>query len=88
MRWLLALLAACFFLGSGAYAASSAPPALFQTQAAAQTHCPNDIVVWLNVPTGIYHFQGQRWFGSTKNGAYTCKQEADAAGDRPTKNGQ
>lgn len=61
---------------------------LFPTQQQAQQHCPSDIVVWLNLPSGIYHFQGQRWYGNTKSGAYVCEKEADAAGDRPTMNGQ
>ena len=26
----------------------------------AQQHCPADTVVWVNTPTGIYHFKGMR----------------------------
>lgn len=63
-------------------------PAMFDTEAAAQKHCPNDEVVWLNVPTHIYHEKGMRWYGRTKDGAYVCRKEADAAGDRDTRNGQ
>jgi hypothetical protein len=47
-----------------------------------------DLVVWLNIPTGIYHLPGMRWYGATKNGAYVCEKEADKAGDRETRNGQ
>ena len=61
---------------------------LFQTETAAQAHCPADVVVWLNTPSGIYHFKGMRWYGNTLHGAYVCKKEADAAGDRATRNGQ
>ena len=61
---------------------------LFPTEQQAQEHCPKDVVVWLNLPTGVYHFKGQRWYGQTKSGAYVCQKEADQAGDRPTKNGQ
>jgi hypothetical protein len=60
----------------------------FQFEAQAKQHCPSDTVVWLNVPTRIYHFKGMRWYGSTKSGAYVCRKEADAEGDRPTRNGQ
>lgn len=63
-------------------------PALFPTEQAAQSHCPADVVVWLNIPSGIYHLKGQRWYGRTKSGAYVCKQEADKAGDRGSLNGQ
>ena len=66
----------------------TAAPAMFDTEAAAQKHCPHDTVVWLNIPTGIYHEKGMRWYGRTKHGAFVCKAEADAAGDRDTRNGQ
>ena len=61
---------------------------LENSQQAAQTRCPTDAVVWLNTATGVYHFQGERWYGNTKHGAYVCEKEADAAGDRATENGQ
>jgi hypothetical protein len=60
----------------------------FQAETAARAHCPADIVVWLNTPSGIYHFKGMRWYGNTLHGAYVCKREADQAGDRATRNGQ
>jgi|GEM_PF-4843891 len=28
---------------------------LFSSEISAQNHCPNDEVVWLNLPTGIWH---------------------------------
>ena len=39
---------------------------LFSTEEKAQEHCPKDTVVWLNLPSGIYHFKGERWYGNTK----------------------
>jgi len=60
----------------------------YQSEQAAQKHCPADVVVWLNLPTGVFHYKGQRWYGRTKNGAYVCKNEAVKEGDRPTRNGQ
>lgn len=60
----------------------------FSTEQAAQNHCPSDIVVWVNLPTGIFHYKGQRWYGTTKKGAYVCQQEAIKEGDRPSRNGQ
>lgn len=60
----------------------------FNTEQAAQKHCPSDIVVWVNLPTGIFHYKGQRWYGLTKNGAYVCQQEAFKEGVRPSRNGQ
>ena len=83
-------------IGLGPVAAATPPtsitvaaaPAMFDTEAAAQKHCPRDVVVWLNTPTGVYHQKGMRWYGRTKRGAHVCKKEADAAGDRDTRNGQ
>jgi hypothetical protein len=60
----------------------------FNSEQAAQKHCPSDIVVWVNLPTGVFHFKGQRWYGMTKKGAFVCKQEAVKKGDRPSRNGQ
>jgi hypothetical protein len=68
-------------------AQASLPP-LFDTENAAQAHCPKDVVVWLNIPSGIYHYKGERWYGHTKHGAYACEKEAIKAGDRASLNGQ
>jgi hypothetical protein len=58
-------------------------PALYPSEAAAKQACPNDIVVWLNTKSGMYHYKGQKWYGATTVGAYVCKAEADGAGDTP-----
>jgi hypothetical protein len=39
-------------------------------------------VVWLNIASGIYYHKGDRWYGRTKRGAYTCEKEAINAGYR------
>lgn len=87
MRPLLLTLAALLICAS-----SSARPApglmQFRTEQNAQAHCPTDTVVWLNLPTMIWHYQGQRWYGRTKHGAYVCQKEAAAAGARATHNGE
>ncbi len=62
--------------------ATTQPPG-FSTEQEAQQACPNDIVVWLNLKSGFYHYKGQPWYGHTQVGAYVCKAEADQAGDRP-----
>ena len=45
-------------------------------------------VVWLNMATGIYYYKGDRWYGRTKRGAYTCEKEAINAGNRASLDGQ
>jgi len=60
----------------------------FTDEAKAQQHCPKDTVVWLNLPTMIWHYKGQRWYARTQRGAFACEKEAAARGARGTKNGQ
>jgi hypothetical protein len=50
--------------------------------------CPGDAIVWVNTRSGVYHFQGERYFGSTQQGKFMCEKQARAEGDRPTRNGQ
>jgi hypothetical protein len=66
----------------------TAPLATFPNEQQAQQHCPADTVVWVNLPSGVYHFKGERWYGNTRSGGYVCQREADHAGDRATRNGQ
>jgi hypothetical protein len=66
----------------------AAAVSLFQSETEAKQHCPSDTVVWVNTPTGVYHFKGQRWYANTKHGAFVCQKEGDTAGYRATKNGQ
>jgi hypothetical protein len=70
------------------YAQPTAALVQFPTEQSAQEHCPKDTVVWLNLPTMIWHYKGQRWYGRTKNGAYVCEKEAAASGARATRNGE
>ena len=70
---------------------------LFGSTAVAQTPvhqsppgmtCPGDKIVWVNTRSHVYHFKGERYFGSTKYGKFICEHDADREGDRPTRNGQ
>lgn len=54
----------------------------FKDEAAAKAHCPDDTVVWLNTTAKVYHLAGTRYYGKTKKGAYSCKQDADHRGFR------
>ena len=52
----------------------------FRTEEQAQTHCPKDIVVWLDPQSGLYYFKGNGSYGRSNAGRYACRAEADAAG--------
>jgi len=39
-------------------------------------------VVWLDSASGIYYRKGDRSYGRTERGAYTCEKEAIDAGNR------
>lgn len=41
--------------------------------------------VWVNLDTKVYHKEGDRWYGKTKNGKYMSEQDAIAAGYRASK---
>ena len=66
-------------------------PALAQTPqhaAPAGLSCPGDRPVWVNTRSGVYHYQGERYYGSTKQGRFECEGQAKREGDRATHNGQ
>jgi hypothetical protein len=42
-------------------------------------------IVWLNIASGIYYYKGDRWYGCTMRGAYTCEREAINAGNRASR---
>ena len=57
----------------------------FTTEAEAKARCPSDTVVWVNTKSHIYHLAGTKSYGTTKQGAYMCEADANAAGDRASK---
>jgi hypothetical protein len=68
--------------GTGAPAAAGQ----FATESEARFHCPGDTVVWANLDSRIYHFNGTKSYGNTKKGAYMCERDTAAAGFRAAKN--
>jgi hypothetical protein len=60
----------------------------FAIEAQATATCPGDTVVWVNLPSKIYHFKGTHNYGTTKNGAYMCEKDTAAQGMRAAKNEQ
>ena len=73
--WLLSL----FWLACSALALPLAVQAVDQTGAA-------PLLVWVNIPSHIYHYPGSRWYGRTNRGKYLTEAEALAEGDRAALN--
>lgn len=44
--------------------------------------------VWVNTNSGVYHYAGARWYGTTKQGEYMSEAQAQASGYRAAQNGQ
>jgi hypothetical protein len=65
----------------------AAMPAMFDTEAAAHRHCLRDVVVWLNIPTRIYHEKACVGTGARSTGpecaAKKPKRGAKSPGFRP-----
>ena len=57
----------------------------FSSEAEAKARCPSDTVVWVNTKSHVYHYAGTRSYGTTKQGAYMCEADANAAGDRASR---
>lgn len=58
----------------------------FAGEALAKARCPTDTVVWANLKSKIYHFNGNKDYGKTKEGAYMCEKDALGQGIRAAKN--
>ena len=43
-------------------------------------------MVWVNLDSGVYHYEGSRYYGKTKNGKYMSEADAEKAGYHPAKN--
>jgi hypothetical protein len=85
LLWFLRLLPVTLSLATAATVVAAQTPVHHPP---AGMTCPNDKLVWVNTRSHIYHFQGERYFGSTKEGKFMCEHDADREGDRPTRNGQ
>jgi hypothetical protein len=68
-------------------AAAAAPTGAgeFASEGEAKGRCPSDTVVWVNNKSKVYHYSGDRYFGTTKHGAYMCEADAKSAGDSASK---
>jgi hypothetical protein len=61
----------------------AAPPKSSNTPAATAAPGGGPGLVWVNKPSHVYHCQGDRWYGKTKEGSYMTEAQAKAQGARP-----
>ena len=69
--------------------AASAPPAAAPAAAKSASQAPppsGSGMVWVNLDSGVYHKEGTRYYGKTKNGKYMSEADAIKAGYRAAKN--
>jgi len=58
------------------------------TEAATQAQVPPvKGMVWVNTSTGVYHYEGDEWYGKTKQGKFMTEADAIKAGFRASKSG-
>jgi hypothetical protein len=80
------VLAVAMILSVGAASAQQTQKPTAQVQSPpASLNCGSDQVVWVNTSTKVYHTKGDRYFGNTKQGKFTCEKTATSEGDRPVK---
>jgi hypothetical protein len=70
---------------SAAKSTASLETGQFADDASAKASCPTDTIVWVNLPSKIYHFAGTKSYGTTKRGAYMCEKQAIAGENRASK---
>jgi hypothetical protein len=78
--------------GQAAPQTPATPPATSATKAAANTAAKTPApgggpgMVWVNLNSKVYHCQGDRFYGTTKNGRYMTEKDAIAAGAHGARN--
>ncbi len=60
--------------------AASGSVAQYSSQTDATAKCGSDTVVWANATSKALHPSGDRYFGKSKHGFFTCEKDAMAAG--------
>jgi DNA uptake protein ComE-like DNA-binding protein len=73
---------------SGSSASHRASSSSSQDEEVAPRTPPAKGMVWVNTATKVYHYEGDRWYGRTKEGKFMSEAEAQKEGYRASKEGQ
>jgi Helix-hairpin-helix motif len=73
-------------------AKASSAPAAKATDTTKASSAPAQVppakgMVWVNTGTGVFHYEGDRWYGKTKEGKFMTEADALKAGYRASKEG-
>ncbi|HEY1772525.1 MAG TPA: hypothetical protein VGH91_04965 [Gammaproteobacteria bacterium] len=74
-----------FLATSAAFAAAPAPVQTFNSEDAAQVHCPLDKVVWLEPKAHLYYYRSSKHYANSGTGGFVCRAEAIKAGAKAGK---
>jgi len=74
-------LAATAFVGTAVLA--YAPAGQFRTEEQAKKHCPNDVVVRVNLSTRLFYTKGHFLYQSAGVPTFECRSEALQEGNLP-----
>ncbi len=77
----VAAAAGLLLLSRAALLWASEPLDTFDSEAAALKHCGRDAVVWLDVPSHTFWSKGQKGYGRSTNGSFTCRKDAIKTGN-------
>jgi hypothetical protein len=68
-----------------AFAAAPPPIQTFNSEDAAQVHCPLDKVVWLEPKAHLYYYRGSKHYANSGIGGFVCRGDAIAEGAKAGK---
>jgi hypothetical protein len=82
---LLIILGLPAFMLAGAAPAYARSVILYQSPQVAQSYCPADVVVWLDMRDHVFFYPGSPYFGMTLDGGFTCRGLAILGGNLPAR---
>lgn len=83
----LTIVLVAFFTVSFTSGSLRAQMGIFQNEAMAKMHCPNDEIVLLDFKKRRYYVRGQRFYERGRSGTFVCRKEAKNSGYKKSRFG-